>query len=54
MIFSENRTNRVVSVRPTVSKTGAPNTYSAKNTATLQENMFSRLQNATKCKSCGK
>jgi len=55
MIFSENRTHRVVSAVPHTNILGLPIAPPSNLSAlTLQENMFTRLQNAKKCTSCGK
>jgi hypothetical protein len=55
MIFSENRSHRVVAPAPRTNILGIPvASPSNMSTATLQENMFTRLQNAKKCTSCGK
>jgi len=55
MIFSENRRHRVVAAAPSTNVLGVPiASPSNMSTATLQENMFTRLQNAKKCTSCGK
>ncbi len=55
MIFSENRSHRVVAAAPRTNMLGIPFTPpSNMSAATLQENMFARLQNAKKCTSCGK
>ena len=55
MIFSENRRHRVVAAAPRTNVLGIPVTPpSNMSAATLQENMFTRLQNAKKCTSCGK
>ena len=56
MIFSDNRTNKQVPSQPRVQNistlTNRQTTAYASNR--LQSNMFARLQNATKCKDCGK
>lgn len=55
MIFSENRSHRVVVAAPRTNVLGvliAPPRDSS--TSTLQDGMFARLQNAKKCTSCGK
>ena len=55
MIFSENRTHRVVAAVPRTNILGVPIApQSNLSASTLQENMFARLQNAKKCTSCGK
>ena len=55
MIFSENRSRRVVSAAPRTNMLGVPVPPPCNvSAATLQENMFTRLQNAKKCSSCGK
>ena len=55
MIFSENRSNRIVNAAPRTNTLGVPvATPTNISSATLQENMFTRLQNAKKCTSCGK
>ncbi len=55
MIFSENRSHRVVAPAPRTNILGLPvASPSNMSAATLQENMFTRLQNAKKCTSCGK
>lgn len=55
MIFSENRTHKVVAAAPRTNILGIPvPSPSNLSTATLQENMFTRLQNAKICTSCGK
>lgn len=55
MIFSENRSHRTVNVAPTTNMLGVPVAPPANiSSAILQENMFTRLQNAKKCTSCGK
>jgi len=55
MIFSENRSHRTVNVAPRTNMLGIHVvTPSNMSSATLQENMFTRLQNAKKCTSCGK
>ena len=55
MIFSENRTNKQVPAQPRVqnisNSTYIPPTPYKTN---LKSNIFQRLQNVTKCKSCGK
>jgi hypothetical protein len=55
MIFSENRSHRVVASPPRTNILGIPiSTPCNPLTSVLQENMFARLQNAKKCTSCGK
>ena len=56
MIFSENRSNRIVNAAPRTNTLGVPVATTPTNisSAILQENMFTRLQNAKKCTSCGK
>ena len=55
MIFSENRSHRVVAAPPRTNVLGIPVApQSNMSSATLQNNMFTRLQNAKKCTSCGK
>ena len=55
MIFSENRSHRVVASPPRTNILGVPNSTPFNPlTSVLQENMFARLQNAKKCTSCGK
>ena len=55
MIFSENRSNRIVNAAPRTNTLGIPvATPTNISSSILQENMFTRLQNAKKCTSCGK
>ncbi len=55
MIFSENRSHRVVAAAPRTTLLGVPVAPpSNMSSALLQESMFARLQNAKKCTSCGK
>ena len=55
MIFSENRSHRVVAAAPRTNILGVPIAPPHDpSTSTLQENMFTRLQTAKKCTSCGK
>lgn len=55
MIFSENRSHRVVLAAPRTNILGLPIAPPPDpSTSTLQESMFTRLQNAKKCSSCGK
>ena len=48
MIFSESKTKKFI---PPTTKTNIPNTSQQSNTFNV--GMFSRLQNVTKCKTCG-
>jgi len=55
MIFSENRSHRVVAPPPRTNILGVPiSTPCNPLSSVLPENMFTRLQNAKKCTSCGK
>lgn len=55
MIFSENRSHRTVTAVPRMNILGIPVAPPCNvSSALLQENMFTRLQNAKKCTSCGK
>jgi len=56
MIFSENRTNKQVPSRPRVQNISTSTNKQTTPSAPirLQSNMLGRLQNATKCKDCGK
>lgn len=55
MIFSENRSHRTVNAAPATNMLGIPVVMPCNvSSAILQENMFTRLQNAKKCTSCGK
>ena len=55
MIFSENRSHRTVTAVPNTNMLGIPVVAPSNvSSAILQENMFTRLQNAKKCTSCGK
>ena len=55
MIFSENRSHRTVTATPRTNMLGVPVAPPCNiSSAILQENMFTRLQNAKKCTSCGK
>ena len=56
MVFSENRTNKQVHIQPSViqpinKSTQRPYGYSYNQLQT--KNMFGRIQNTSKCKSCG-
>ena len=58
MIFSNNRTNKPITLRTqlhTVTNTNTnykpPTPFKINN---INSNMFARLQNPNKCKSCGK
>jgi hypothetical protein len=55
MVFSENRTNKQVHIQPAVQNikksTQRPYGYSYNQLQT--KNMFGRIQNTSKCKSCG-
>lgn len=55
MVFSENRTNKPVNIQPAVQpikkSTQRPYGYSYNQLQT--KNMFARIQNTSKCKSCG-
>ena len=55
MVFSENRTHKTVRAITNPVRDNLQVTSPAIITqATLQENMFARLQNVKKCASCGK
>lgn len=55
MIFSENRSQRVVAAVPRTNILGIPIApLSNLSSTTLQEGMLARLQNAKTCTSCGK
>ena len=55
MVFSENRTNKTVSAITTAIRNNSQViSPSIITQATMQENMFARLQNVKKCSSCGK
>lgn len=55
MVFSENRTNRVVSAQQQSMRNSSVNVQTnIQPTTLLQYGMFVRLQNVTKCTSCGK
>ncbi len=55
MIFSENRSQRVVAAVPRTNILGIPIApQSNMSSTTLQEGMLARLQNAKTCTSCGK
>ena len=54
MVFSENRTNKQVPVQPTVQniqQSTKPRGNSYNKIKTI--GMFARIQNTSKCKSCG-
>lgn len=55
MVFSENRTNKTVNAMPTTIRMNTQVINPSFVTqVSLQENMFSRLQNVKKCTNCGK
>lgn len=48
MIFSESKTKKII---PPITKTNMP--YPKQQVNTFNHSMFARIQNATKCKTCG-
>ena len=54
MVFSENRTNKQVHIQPSVQNIQQPTKRHGNSYNKIQTiNMFARIQNPSKCKSCG-